>query len=101
MPELRVNTQSVLNTANALKTINNQIDSGISSVENEMSKLNMSWDGPAASAAMNKYKELKSQMCKERYNVIDDYMHFLLQLVGEGYEQTETANTSLASMFKE
>ena len=49
---------------------------------------------------MDKFNELKAKFPEAQYRVIDNYVQFLLQQVGEGYVQTEKANESLADAFK-
>ena len=62
--------------------------------------INNSWDGEAATAAISKFNEIRSNYSEARYNVLDNYVNFLIQLVGDGYTQTEVVNTSLADQFK-
>ncbi len=100
MANLKVNTDAVVNAANNLKTLNNQMKNEFPSVQTAINRLDSSWEGAAANNAIRKFNELKSNFCDARYNVIDNYINFLLQQVGEGYTQTENANKSLADAFK-
>lgn len=99
MSELKVNTQLVHNAATALKTINNQISDGFQEVQNAVIKLDSAWDGSAAASSIGKFNEIKSKYPQARYNVIENYVDFLLEQVGEGYTQTEETNKSLSESF--
>ena len=68
--------------------------------EAAVTQLDNCWDGSAATAAISKFNEIKSKFFDARYNVLDNYVNFLLQQVGEGYTQTEDTNVSLADQFK-
>jgi len=100
MGKVKVNTDSAVTAANKIKGYNNQIRNGFSSVQSAISSLDASWDGSAATTAISKFNEIKSKYPDSRYNVVDNFVNFLLQQVGEGYTQTENANTSLADAFK-
>lgn len=100
MANLKVNSQQVISTANKIKGLNNQINDGFENVENAISRLNRKWDGPASNNAINKFNSIKGAYCSSRYKVVDNFVAFLHQQVGEGYAQTESVNKSLADAFK-
>ena len=100
MANLKINTDTVVTAANNIKLYNMQIRDDFPDVQKAIAQLDNCWDGPAATAAISKFNELKSEYCDARYNVLDNYVNFLLQQVGEGYTQTEDANVSLADQFK-
>ena len=100
MSTIKVNTDAVVSVAQDIRKINNDIRDLISPVESAMKALDKTWDGSAASNAISKFNALKSDYSDNRYNVIENFVNFLLQQVGEGYTQTESANTSLADAFK-
>ena len=100
MANLKINTDSVVTAATNIKAINGQIRDGFSSVQKAITQLDNSWDGSAATNSIGKFNELKSKFPQARYNVVDNFVNFLLQQVGEGYVQTEEANKSLADAFK-
>lgn len=100
MADLRINTEAVITVANNLKMYNAQMKDEIHNAVTAINKLDKSWDGEAASAAINKFNEIKSKYSETRYDVLDNFVRFLLQEIGEGYTQTEEANKSLASQFK-
>ena len=100
MANLKINTDSAVTAATHIKTINGQIRDGFSSVQNAMTQLDNAWDGSAATNSIGKFNEIKSKFPEARYNVVDNFVNFLLQQVGEGYVQTEETNKSLADAFK-
>ncbi len=100
MANLKINTDSAVTAATHIKTINGQIRDGFSNVQNAITQLDNAWDGSAATNAIGKFNEIKSTFPEARYNVVDNFVNFLLQQVGEGYVQTEETNKSLADAFK-
>ena len=100
MANLKINTDSAVTAATHIKTINGQIRDGFTSVQNAITQLDNAWDGSAATNSIGKFNEIKSKFPEARYNVVDNFVNFLLQQVGEGYVQTEETNKSLADAFK-
>lgn len=100
MANLKINTDSAVSAANNIKHLNNQIRDGFSSVQTAISKLDASWDGAAATNSIAEFNGIKNKYCNARYKVVDNYVAFLYQQVGEGYTQTEETNKSLADAFK-
>ena len=100
MANLRINTDAVAVAAANISKINNQIRDGFSDVQSAISKLNASWEGSAATHTISKFSELKANYCDERYKELDTFVQFLLHQIGEGYEDTENVNVSLADVFK-
>ncbi len=100
MSDLIVNAEQVVATANRIKTINDQIRAEFADVQKAINSLDGEWDGSAASNAMAKFASIRNAYCDARYNVVDNYVAFLHQQVGEGYTQTESVNKSLADAFK-
>lgn len=97
---IAVNTDTVASTAESIRTINNRINEQYDVVQRAMSQLDNCWDGSAASFAIPKFKEIRSKFYQARYTVVDHYVAFLFQQIGQGYTETEEANKSLASAFK-
>lgn len=100
MARLKVDAEQVVATANRIKNLNNQMRDGFSSVQDAITRLDGTWDGSAATNAISKFNAIKNAYCDARYNVVDSFVAFLHQQVGEGYTQTEAANKSLADQFK-
>lgn len=100
MASLKINTDAVVAAAESLKQYNDEMRNGLDPVKKAMNNLTIYWDGSAATTAFNKFKEIEMEMSETRYGVMDNYVRFLYQQVGEGYVQVEEANTSLAEQFK-
>lgn len=100
MARLKVDAEQVVATANRIKNYNNQMRDGFSSVQEAITRLDGTWDGSAATNAIRKFNAIKNSYCEARYSVVDNFVSFLHQQVGEGYTQTEAANKSLADQFK-
>lgn len=100
MPDLKVNTDAVVSAAEHIAQFNKQIKEGISSAQTSMNRLDSEWDGSAAVYAMSKFNEMKNKYSDARYSVLDNYVRFMLEQVGVGYERIEDTNTSLSEQFK-
>lgn len=100
MAELKVNTDAAVRAADGIRTCNAQLRDGFSDVESAINRLDNFWEGKAATAAIGKFWKMKSDYCEPRYNVLNNYVNFLMKQVNEGYTQTEKANTTLADTFK-
>ncbi len=100
MARLIIDAEQVVATANRIKNLNNQMRDSFSSVQDAITKLDGTWDGSAATNAISKFNAIKNSYCDARYNVVDNFVAFLHQQVGEGYIQAEAANKSLADQFK-
>lgn len=100
MADLRINTEAVVSVANNVKLYNTQMKDGASSVESAIKKLDKSWEGVAATEAISKFNEIQSKFSDSRYSVLNNFVNYLMQQIGEGYSQTEDANKSLAAQFK-
>lgn len=100
MANLKVNTDIAVTTAKQISELNHQIYEGFSQVESSINSLRNSWDGSASDNAIGHFNVLRKDYPDNRFNVVDNYVNFILQQVGEGYTQTEDANVSLADAFK-
>ena len=100
MADLKIDVEQVVAAANRIKNLNTQMKDDFDCVQDAITKLDGAWDGSAATNAIGKFNAIKNAYCDARYNVVDNFVAFLHQQVGEGYTQTETANKSLADQFK-
>lgn len=100
MANLKINTDAAVLAANNIKLYNTQMRDNFPDLQTSITQLDNSWEGSAAVVAIGKFNEMKSNFCEARYNVLDNFVNFLLQQVGEGYTQTENVNKSLADQFK-
>lgn len=100
MANLKVDTGAVVTAAGNIKQCNVDMRDQFTQVQSAINQLNNSWEGSAATAAISKFHEIKSKFYEARYQTLDNYVNFLLQQVGEGYNKTEQTNKSLADAFK-
>lgn len=100
MNDLKINAQQVVASANRIKNLNTKMKNGFADVQTAVQKMDNAWDSPAASAALSKFNSIKNTYCQARYDALDNFVAFLHQQVGQGYDQAEAANKSLADQFK-
>ena len=100
MENLKINTDAAVAAAEAIQRLNDRNRNDFEEVQTAIAKLDAVWDGQAAAYTMDKFNELKAKFPEAQYRVIDNYVQFLLQQVGEGFVQTEKAIESLADAFK-
>ena len=93
-----VNTDRIASAANKLRTVNGNINSAFSTMQNKMKQLN-NWKGAAGTAAQTTAYQI-SQNNGIRSAVIQNYINMLEQQVNLGYIETETVNKKLADNFK-
>ena len=100
MADLKINTALVQSTAQSMQRKNDFMRIRFSDVELAVNRLGNSWDGAASEKAISKMQQLKKQFNGARYDVLDNFVQFMLQQVNLGYENTEQVNVSLADQFK-
>lgn len=100
MSQIKVNTGEVKAAAGTLRNCNNDLRDAFPAMADAVKSLRGFWEGPAAGAALPPFEKLQKSNAEARYTVLENYVNFLLHLVGEGYEQVESANTSYADAFK-
>lgn len=95
---IQVSTQVLLDTADKVRTINNNLDSKLAEINKSMNDLESSWKSDAANdirAAMNALKP----RFDEYKAVVESYAKFLVN-TAQSYETTEGAIQNNASAFK-
>jgi len=100
MSDLKINTNSVRVTAQNLRRYNNEIKNGLNEVKNSIRQMDSTWDGSASGNAINKFYAICNTFDDARYKTMDSYAVMLSDVIGAGYETTETQNQSLAETFK-
>ena len=100
MADLKISTDAALMAAERIRAYNAQMRDDFPSVQDAINQLDNGWDGAVADKAKLRFNEMKSEFCNSRYNVLDNYVRYLLQQVDIGYEQTESVNINLADKFK-
>lgn len=95
---IRISTQALMDTAEKVRQINNNLDSKLEDINTNMKNLNNTWKSDAASditAAMNALKP----RFEEYKSVVESYAKFLVN-TAQNYETTEGTIQSNAGAFK-
>lgn len=94
----KIDTDVARTVASNLKTINTQMRDGLDVVCSAVSELEMSWSGSAVEDTIKQFDKIKD-LSQARYDVMNGYVNFLFQQIGEKFEETEKSNKSLADLF--
>ena len=97
---LKVDVQKVMAAATSISNANKNIHTSFGTLETSIRTLDSAWDGSASEQAISAFAKIKNDFEDSRQKVMNNYVTFLNKQVGEGYTQTESANTSLADAFK-
>lgn len=98
--DLSVDITRVLEIATELQNLNQQINDGLTKLCEEVNDLGRTWQGNASQQTISQFMAKTKQYNEDRNNVVENVANFLKVCVGEGYEQTEKVNTSLADEFR-
>lgn len=100
MPELKIKASAVSIAASYVDDLNKSIHKDLPSLERSISRLDSSWDGSAADAAMDKFRNIINTFSGPRFESLNNFVLYLKAPVAEGYTEVEEHNTSLADAFK-
>ena len=99
MNNLKISTDAAVAAAAAIRTLNQDMQSEFEAVKNAVDRLDGVWDGQAAGKAVSGFKQFQAEYPAARYQVVENLANFLLQQVGQGYQNTEEVNTTIADDF--
>ena len=94
-----VNTEAVQETASTLRSVNESIEGKCRQAEAKAKGLSGSWHSAGGNAALNTIDRI-FKMAEPRYQVLNNYITVLEQIVNPNYLAAEETNRSLASNFK-
>lgn len=97
---IKIDTAQVVQIADKMASLNDELQQTLESAKKTITNLNLVWEGEAANSTIDAINEFSAKYFQSYYNLIDNYVAFLRKTVSEGYEQAETANTSLSEAFK-
>jgi hypothetical protein len=97
---IKVDTGVVVSVANAVSRYNQSIRADFTHVETAMRILSSHWKSDAATHAMEAFHKLKNDFSEPRYNEINNFVKYLVQIIGDGYNVTEEGNKKLSDAFK-
>lgn len=73
---------------------------GLDESDKKVKLLYEAWQSPSATNIINYYFQIKDKGGTMIYQVFDQFVILLKQMIGEGYEIVEEGNKNLASLFK-
>lgn len=96
---VKVNTQTLKDTAQEIRNINESLDSKLEEIRKGMNNLNSTWKSDSATAITDAINNLASTSFVEYKNTVDSYAKFL-DGAAESWETTETSIEANANQFK-
>ena len=99
LDEIYIDTDAVLGKADELSTINQNMVDEFEKVIQKMSSLEGQWTASACGNAMSSFNILKEHL-SARSTQMNNYVNLIRKVIVDGYEDTETSNSSLADAFK-
>lgn len=98
--DIKMDTDAVRSAADNIATLNGDMKDSLIELSKTIGNLRSSWEGKAAETCIGKFNDMNSAYGESRHTVINNVVLFLKQQIGEGYEETEKVNVSLADYFK-
>lgn len=98
--DIQIDINAVLNTAEQIQLTNQIISDDFSIIKSAIKKLENEWESPANDLAVDKIRYLENRFVDARYGVINTFVLFMKNQVGEGYETLEKKLSTAASAFK-
>lgn len=95
---INISLPEVSNTANTIRTINDQLSTKLDEIRKEMNGLASTWQSDASNTIREKFNSLAPRF-EEYKKVVDSYATFLDYTV-RGYDSAETNINSNAGQFK-
>lgn len=97
---IQIKTASVRETAKAISEENKVLLNSYNDIDSTVTFLKHNWTGNASDVCCEMAKHIKDKFKTARYDVVEDFVRFMLVQVGEGYERTEQTLTTAADAFK-
>ena len=95
---IQISTQVLLDTAEKVRSINNNMDQKLADINKSMNDLEATWTSSGATIIRNKMNGMKPRF-EEYKSVVESYAKFLVN-TAQNYETTEQLVKSNASEFK-
>ncbi len=104
MGKILVDTQAVVKTADDIARYNQKIQSEFDSIVHAMNTLQRNWNSPAKEKAINSFNKIKKNYQdsakNSRYQIINNYVNSLKDVVKDDYVAVEEANIKIAEGYK-
>ncbi len=100
MAVVKIDTEKVAGLAGKIRNSNNEMQRAFENAASSVNALGNSWSGAAYGNAIASFNDIRSKYYDARYNGVNNYANILNNQMSGGYNETETANKSLADQFK-
>ena len=102
MASLRVDTQAILQAADAFEQLYARAEETIGAMDAQWrSEINVAWVGPAGEQAQEAYAAFREKYFARYLQMLRNYQQFLRETAAGGYEQTESGNVELSDLIAE
>lgn len=93
---MQIDTQLIRNTASTISEQNRQLLETLNASKSTVDSLRGVWTGKAADATISAYTEFADKYFQSYHEMLDEYVKFLNNVAGAGYESAETKAASKA-----
>ena len=100
MSGISFDSELVLQTAKQMETDNNQLKQLLEDSKTAIENLRSYYSGPDADATYEAYQEFSNKFIQTYYDVLDQYVKFLRDVVAPNYTETSNANVSIADAYR-
>ncbi len=97
MPAQSINTQVIRDAASTIQQQNNDLYEELMASNQTVASLSGVWTGEGADATRSTYNQFATKYAAEYQEMLNNYVRFLNEAAGQGYEDTERSVTSAAS----
>lgn len=94
---LNINTSIIRTTAKTLAAKNTELLDTLKASKNTVDSLRDVWTGSAATATIGAYDAFAAKYFESYHQMLNEYVKFLNNVAGAGYETTESKVKNLAS----
>ena len=88
--QMMVNTEQIIQIAATIDRLNNQLNDTLTTSQNTVNNLRITWKSQASDAAISSFNEFASKSFQDYYVSIDKYVGFLRQNIADGCIPAQT-----------
>lgn len=96
---INIDTGAIRSTASNIATQNNRLEETLLSCQQTVRSLSGSWTGVAAETTVTAFDSFAAKYFSQYKELLDQYVKFLNNVAGEGYEETEQQVTRKADQI--
>lgn len=93
---MKIDTQLIRNAASTISGQNQQLLETLNASKKTVDSLSSVWTGQAATATIEAYSAFAQKYFQVYHDMLDEYVKFLNNVAGTGYESAETKVASKA-----